>query len=76
MSYTIFGQGPSGKISLRLDSEKTAAHRLQQLAQEGCHDLRIVDVNGHQYGPADFERVFVTRRSAQANIRASEQSRE
>ena len=58
MVFIVTGDGENGPVSLTCNSARAALERARGLAGEGVRDL-LIDADGQEYAPADFNRLFI-----------------
>ena len=58
MIFIITGEGEKGPVSSTCQTPVAALQRAQRLADEGVRNI-LIDADGTEYAPADFNRRFV-----------------
>ena len=58
MIFIITGEGEKGPVSSTCQTPVAARQRAQRLADEGARNI-LIDADGTEYAPADFNRRFV-----------------
>ena len=58
MIFIITGEGEKGPVSSTCQTPVAALQRAQRLADEGARNV-LIDADGKEYAPADFDRRFV-----------------
>jgi hypothetical protein len=65
MIFVVTGQGENGPVSFTCDTAAGSLDRARWYADRGVKDL-LIDAGGHEYAPADFDRLFVQPEAADA----------
>ncbi len=58
MIFIITGDGEKGPVSSTCQTPVAALQKAQRLADEGVRDI-LIDADGTEYAPRDFDRRFV-----------------
>ena len=58
MIFITTGDGEKGPVSSTCQTPVAALQRAQRLADEGARNI-LIDADGMEYAPADFDRRFV-----------------
>ncbi len=61
MRLIVTAHTADGSASHQLSSPETALEKARALAAEGHEDIVITDINGRDYAPAEFDRLFVNQ---------------
>jgi hypothetical protein len=59
MIFVVIGTGEAGPISRTCETAAAALEQARRLTEQGIRDV-LIDANGQEYAPADFDRLFVT----------------
>ncbi len=65
MYFIVTGQGETGPVSRTCDSAASALEQARRAADQGVRDV-LIDADGQEYAPADFQRRFVEPGLAEA----------
>ena len=60
--FIVTGDGEHGPVSKTCDSPLAAVQQSRKLADEGVRNV-LIDADGQEFAPADFQRLFVEPRS-------------
>jgi hypothetical protein len=66
MVFIVTGHAESGPVSYACDTAAGALERARWFAERGIRDL-LIDADGQEYAPADFQRLFVEPGLAEAS---------
>jgi hypothetical protein len=58
MIFIVTGDGEHGPVSTTCETPVAALQRARRLADEGARNV-LIDADGQEYAPADFQRLFV-----------------
>ena len=58
MIFIVTGDGEHGPVSTTCDSPLAALQQARRLSDEGARNV-LIDADGQEYAPADFQRLFV-----------------
>ncbi len=58
MIFIVTGNGESGPVSYACATAVGALERARWFADRGIRDL-LIDADGQEYAPADFQRLFI-----------------
>lgn len=65
MIFIITGEGENGPVSVTCETPVAALTRARLLSDEGIRDV-LIDADGQEFAPADFNRLFVEKGRADA----------
>ena len=65
MIFIVTGDGENGPVSVTCDSGGAALERARALLDRGVRDI-LIDADGQEYAPGDFNRLFVEPGSTDA----------
>lgn len=68
MIFIVFGSGETAPVSRTFNTPVTALVQARRLTDQGIRGV-LIDADGQQYVPADFNRSFVQPGSADATSR-------
>jgi hypothetical protein len=60
MIFIVLGEGENGPVSVTCETPVAALTRARLLSEEGARDV-LIDADGQEYTPADFNRLFVRK---------------
>ena len=60
MIFIVTGDAENGPVSVTCESAAAALEGARVLSDRGARDV-LIDANGQEYAPADFDRLFVAR---------------
>jgi hypothetical protein len=69
MMFIVTGDGENGPVSVTCTSVNASLERARALADQGVRDV-LIDADGQEYTPADFNRLFVEPGLAEAPLPA------
>jgi hypothetical protein len=64
MVFIITGEGENGPVSTTCATALAALQQARRLADEGVRNL-LIDADGQEFAPADFQRLFVESKSTE-----------
>ena len=65
MVFIVTGDGENGPVSITCHSPASALEQARQLSDRGVRGI-LIDAEGQEYAPADFDRLFVDPGPAEA----------
>ena len=65
MFFIVTGQGETGLVSSTCDTASSALEKARSLTDQGVRDV-LIDADGQEYAPADFNRLPIEPGSADA----------
>ena len=65
MIFIVTGDSENGPVSVTCDSGGAALERARALLDRGVRDI-LIDADGQEYAPGDFNRLFVQPGSTDA----------
>jgi hypothetical protein len=64
MIFVVIGAGEAGPVSRTCKTAAAALEQARRLTEQGIRDV-LIDANGQEYAPADFDRLFITPERAE-----------
>jgi hypothetical protein len=58
MVFIVTGEGENGPVSTTCETALAALQQARRLADEGVRNV-LIDADGQEFAPADFNRLFV-----------------
>jgi hypothetical protein len=65
MVFIVTGDGENGPVSITCHSPASALEQARLLSDRGVRNI-LIDAQGQEYAPADFDRLFVVPGPAEA----------
>jgi hypothetical protein len=65
MVFIVTGDGENGPVSITCHSAASALEQARRLSDRGVRNI-LIDAQGQEYAPADFDRLFVDPGPAEA----------
>ena len=65
MIFIVTGEGENGPVSVTCETPVAALAQARRLSHEGIRDM-LIDADGQEFAPGDFNRLFVKKGRAEA----------
>jgi hypothetical protein len=64
MIFVVIGTGEAGPVSRTCETAAAALEQARRFNEQGIRDV-LIDADGQEYAPADFDRLFIAPERAE-----------